>query len=177
MAMETLMAVYLVEFILGVYIAAMALSLINYLVGEVATLLATIAGFMASMGVAYIVLSRGIVEPILGGFLLLDPLGAWGLIAVSIVGLMSAIYSIGYMRSEVKIESAVGIEKLRWYYLFFNATMLTMVLSVLSNNIILLWAAVEATTLATAFLVGFHETTTALEAAWKYVVICGVGVG
>ena len=177
MAMETLIAIYLVEFILGVYIVAMALSLINYLVGEVATLLATITGFMASMGVAYIVLSRGIVEPILGGFLLLDPLGAWGLIAVSIVGLMSAIYSIGYMRSEVKIESAVGIEKLRWYYLFFNATMLTMVLSVLSNNIILLWAAVEATTLATALLVGFHETTTALEAAWKYVVICGVGVG
>ncbi|HIQ55281.1 MAG TPA: hydrogenase 4 subunit F [Pyrodictium sp.] len=177
MPVETLTATYLVQLILGVYIVAMALSLVNYVVGEVVTIFATILGFSASMAIAYIVLSRNIVEPILGGFLLLDPLGAWGLIAVSIFGLVSAIYSIGYMRSEVKMEFAVGLEKLRWYYLFFNATMLAMVLSVLSNNIILLWVAVEATTLATAFLVGFHETTTALEAAWKYVVICGVGVG
>ena len=177
MAMETLIATYLVEFVLGIYIVAMALSLINYLIGEAATLFASVSSFLASMAIAYIVLSKGIVEPILGGFLLLDPLGVWGLIAVSIVGLVSAIYSVGYMRSEVRMESAVGLEKLRWYYLFFNATMLAMVLSVLSNNIILLWVAVEATTLATAFLVGFHETTTSLEAAWKYVVICGVGVG
>ena len=39
-----------------------------------------------------------------------------------------------------------------------------------------LWVAIEATTIVTAFLVGHRRTRTALEAAWKYVVICSVGI-
>jgi hydrogenase-4 component F len=47
---------------------------------------------------------------------------------------------------------------------------------VTSNNIIIMWVAIEATTLSSAFLVGMYGTRPALEAAWKYVVICTVGV-
>ncbi len=51
-----------------------------------------------------------------------------------------------------------------------------MSLAVLADNLGLLWVAVEATTITTAFLVGHHQGQRALEAAWKYVVLGSVGV-
>ncbi len=51
-----------------------------------------------------------------------------------------------------------------------------MSLAVLADNIGVLWVAVEATTIATAFLVGHHRNRRSLEAAWKYVVLASVGV-
>ena len=46
----------------------------------------------------------------------------------------------------------------------------------LANNLGLLWAAIEATTIVTAFLVGHRRTRTSVEATWKYVIICSVGI-
>ena len=51
-----------------------------------------------------------------------------------------------------------------------------MSLAVLADNLGILWVAVEATTITTAFLVGHHRGQRALEAAWKYVVLGSVGV-
>ena len=39
-----------------------------------------------------------------------------------------------------------------------------------------MWVAIEATTLSSAFLVGTYKQKTSLEAAWKYIIICSVGV-
>ena len=47
-----------------------------------------------------------------------------------------------------------------------------MIISVITNNVILMWAAIEATTLSSAFLVGTYKQKTSLEAAWKYIIIC-----
>jgi hydrogenase-4 component F len=47
---------------------------------------------------------------------------------------------------------------------------------VLLNNLGFLWIGSEATTLATAFLVAFYERERSIEAAWKYVIICSVGI-
>ncbi len=51
-----------------------------------------------------------------------------------------------------------------------------MSLAVLADNLGIMWVAVEATTIATAFLVGHAGTRGATEAAWKYVVLGSVGV-
>jgi hydrogenase-4 component F len=51
-----------------------------------------------------------------------------------------------------------------------------MCLAVLSDNLGVMWVAIEATTIATAFLVGHAGTRGATEAAWKYVVLGSVGV-
>jgi len=51
-----------------------------------------------------------------------------------------------------------------------------MILAVLAANVGVLWVAVEATTIVTAFLVGFRRTRGSLEASWKYIVICSVGI-
>ena len=51
-----------------------------------------------------------------------------------------------------------------------------MAAAVCANNLGVMWVAIEATTVVTAFLVGHRRTRTALEAAWKYVIICSVGI-
>ncbi len=164
---------YLLELVFAVYTVSMLASLISVSMAEVLTILAAVVGFAASGALAYFVLSQGVVEQVFSGLMVLDPIGVWGLLIVSMLGFIEAIYSLSYMRREGYVDTNM----VRWYYMLFNATMLAMALSVVSNNIVLMWAAIEATTMATALLVGFYETTTSIEAAWKYVIICSVGVG
>jgi len=51
-----------------------------------------------------------------------------------------------------------------------------MLLAVVAGNVGVMWVAVEATTIITTFLVGYRRTREALEASWKYVIICSVGI-
>jgi len=51
-----------------------------------------------------------------------------------------------------------------------------MVLALSVKNMGIMWIAIEATTLSSAFLVGFYNNKQALEAAWKYVIVCSVGI-
>src|SRR4029453_4085890 len=51
-----------------------------------------------------------------------------------------------------------------------------MVLALLTNNMGLLWVAMEAATLTTVLLVAVYRTPASLEAAWKYFILCGAGI-
>lgn len=51
-----------------------------------------------------------------------------------------------------------------------------MLLAPFLNNLALVWIAIEMTTLVSAFLVGFHNVKESVEAAWKYIIICSVGI-
>src|SRR5512135_2163498 len=108
-------------------------------------------------------------------WLRVDSLGALFVVIVGLVSFLAGLYSIGYTRHDLKI-GLMDMGKLRTYYALFHFFFFTMLLAVTSNNIIIMWVAIEATTLSSAFLVGMFGTRPALEAAWKYVVICTVGV-
>lgn len=105
----------------------------------------------------------------------LDSLGALFLAILGIVGFICGWHSLGYMGHELK-SGEITEATLINYYGFFHLFLFTMLLVVTSNNLILMWAAIEATTLASAFLVGVYGKRTSLEAAWKYIIICTVGV-
>ena len=62
------------------------------------------------------------------------------------------------------------------YGVLVQAFVAFMLLAVLAANVGVLWVAVEATTIVTVFLVGHRRTRGSLEAAWKYIVICSVGI-
>jgi hydrogenase-4 component F len=64
----------------------------------------------------------------------------------------------------------------RRYRMLVQLFLAAMCLAVLADNLGLLWVAVEATTIVTAFLVGHRRTRPSVEAAWKYVVLCSVGI-
>ncbi|MGE5616612.1 MAG: hydrogenase 4 subunit F, partial [Bacillota bacterium] len=66
--------------------------------------------------------------------------------------------------------------RLRLYHSAYQLFTFTMLLTLLSNNVGLLWVAMEAATLTTVLLVSLYRTPASLEAAWKYFILCGVGI-
>ena len=111
----------------------------------------------------------------LGHWFRIDSLAAIFLALVAGIGFLAGLYSIGYINHEVRNEE-IDHKSMCHYYGFYNVFMSTMLLVVMANNVILMWVAVEATTIASTFLVGLYGQRTSLEAAWKYIVICTVGV-
>lgn len=111
----------------------------------------------------------------LGGILYVDALGAVMLALIAFITLVAALYSAPYLRQEWKAGQVTAGQILN-YYVWFQLFQVTMVAAVVVDNLGLLWVAVEATTLVSAVLVGFYNRRTSLEAAWKYVILCGVGI-
>lgn len=120
------------------------------------------------------VLAQGAVVA-LNDWLHVDALAALFLLIIGVVGFLVGLYSLGYIRHDLQAgelkESQISL-----YYGLFELFLFTMLLVVTANNIIMMWVAVEATTLGSAFLVGIYGHRSSLEAAWKYVMICTVGV-
>lgn len=118
-----------------------------------------------------------------GGWLYLDALGLLFLSITSALFLATAVYALGYLRREGHGERADFEEG----EIFSNAPeavftgclllfLGTMSLVTSSQHFGLLWVAVEATTLASAPLIYFHRHHRSLEATWKYLMICSVGI-
>jgi hydrogenase-4 component F len=91
------------------------------------------------------------------------------------VGLTTAIFSRPYMRIE-EHHGRLNPRRLRLYHSMYQLFMGAMLLALLTNNMGLLWVAMEAATLSTVLLVSLYRTKASLEAAWKYFILCGVGI-
>lgn len=105
----------------------------------------------------------------------IDTLSAFFIFVISVVVFAVSLYSIGYIDKDVK-RGVISENKARVYYLLFNLFCFSIVLVPAVNNLGLLWVAIEMTTLISAFLVGFYNTKQSVEAAWKYIIICSVGI-
>ncbi|GAB3260541.1 proton-conducting transporter transmembrane domain-containing protein [Nocardioides dilutus] len=110
-----------------------------------------------------------------GSVLRVDALSAVMLVVIGSVGVIATWASVTFMDSELASGEATGPE-VRRYATLVPAFLAAMVLAVLANNLGVLWAAVEATTIVTAFLVGHRRSRGSVEATWKYVIICSVGI-
>jgi hydrogenase-4 component F len=97
------------------------------------------------------------------------PEGLLSLLVISLLFFLIAIYSTGYLKeAEIKSE-----------YIFTGSMLIflaTMTMVTMSDHIMVMWIAIEATTLASAPLIYTHRTKASLEATWKYVLICSVGI-
>lgn len=111
----------------------------------------------------------------LDGLFYVDSVSIIVLDIVLVIGLMAAVYSIGYLETE-KAHGEITDKKIKLYYVLMYSFIFTMILALTVRNMGVMWIAIEATTLASAFLVGFNSGKQALEAAWKYVIICAVGI-
>ena len=104
-----------------------------------------------------------------------DALGALFVLIIGVIGFCIAVYSVGLVRQLVA-EGTYGPSQVKQYYAFYSLFLFTMLLAATTNNIIIMWAAIEATTLASALLVALKNTRHALEATWKYIMVCTAGV-
>ena len=93
----------------------------------------------------------------------------------ALVGFTTSLFSRSYMRNE-EHAGKLTPARLRLYHSMFQLFMFTMLLALLTNNMGILWVAMEAATLTTVLLVSLYRTPASLEAAWKYFILCGVGI-
>ena len=96
-------------------------------------------------------------------------------LTISIIEFSCLIYSFRYMEEYIR-RYRLPFKKLNEYYSLFTVTFLTLYMMSISNNIFILWVFVEATTLSTALLVSFGSYEAALEGAWKYIILCTIGL-
>ncbi len=108
-------------------------------------------------------------------WLRLDALSSYHLGVMMLVFTLSSLYLPGYFDAEAKSGHFTAAQARRFGALWFGA-LAAMGLVLLSNNIGIMWVGIEATTLVTAFLICIHRSPAALEAMWKYLIICSVGV-
>jgi hydrogenase-4 component F len=91
------------------------------------------------------------------------------------VAFTTAAFSRPYMRIEAH-RGKVTAAALRLYHAMFQVFSFTMLLALTTNNMGILWVAMEAATLSTVLLISLYRTPESIEAAWKYFILCSVGI-
>jgi len=141
-------------------------------VGTRINMSATTAGFAASVWLAWNVLTQGGIH---GAQFQVDAFNVYLIVLTSFVGMTTSIFSGPYMAHELELRR-VTPRRMRLYHASFQGFMFTMLLSLSTNNLGVLWVALEGATLATVLLVSLYRTPESIEAAWKYFILCGVGI-
>ena len=104
-----------------------------------------------------------------------DSLNTFLVALTAFVALTTSIFSRPYMRIE-RDHGRVTLAGLRLYHSMFQLFILAMLVVLTTNNLGIMWVAMEAATLTTVLLVALYRTHASLEAAWKYFILCGVGI-
>jgi len=108
-------------------------------------------------------------------FLLIDDFNIYLVALTAFVGFTTSLFSARYVLHEVAI-GRLPPRFLRFYHAMYQGFMLTMLLALTANNLGVMWVAIEGATLTTVLMVGLYRTHEAIEAAWKYFILCGVGI-
>jgi hydrogenase-4 component F len=108
-------------------------------------------------------------------YLLVDALSVHLAILTAFIGLTTAWFSVTYVRVEIA-RRRLDRDRLRLYHAMFQVFVGAMLLALLSDNLGVTWVAIEAATIAAVLVVGLPRTAEAVEASWKFFLICGVGI-
>lgn len=104
----------------------------------------------------------------------LDLLSALFTLAISVVSAAALAFSTSIFPNRERVDSGWSTRPV--YYVLFGAFWSSMLYTVAVTSFTGVWLGISATTLATTFLVGFSGGKSALEAAWKYLILCSFGI-
>jgi len=107
--------------------------------------------------------------------LFVDSLNVFLVALTAFVAMTTSLFSRPYMRIE-REHGRVSAAGMRLYHSMYQLFSFTMLLVLVTNNLGVMWVAMEAATLTTVLLVALYRTHASLEAAWKYFILCGVGI-
>ena len=128
----------------------------------------------ATVWLAINVLNNGTILSA-GGAFIIDSFNVYLIVLTAFIGLTTAIFSAPYMEHEKELGKLTE-KRLKLYYSMYQGFMLAMYLVLTTNNMGMMWVAMEGATLATVLLVSLYRTPESIEAAWKYFILCGVGI-
>jgi len=109
------------------------------------------------------------------GYFFIDSFNVFLVALTAFVAFTTSLFSRPYMRIE-KEHGRLTDKRLRLYHASYQVFIAAMLLALTTNNMGILWVSMEAATLATVLLVSLYRTPASLEAAWKYFILCGVGI-
>ncbi len=139
----------------------------------------SLAGVIALTVTAWPTITASIASPVsaANGALSMDALSGYIMALVIFLSVASAVYSIGYLEHELE-TGLIELRGMRRYYGLLHLFIFTMLLVTMANNLAIMWIGIEATTIVSALLIGlgFHKRPLAVEAAWKYIILCTVGI-
>ncbi|HWD34926.1 MAG TPA: hydrogenase 4 subunit F [Casimicrobiaceae bacterium] len=136
--------------------------------------LASLATFLAAAALTIEVIVDGPMVA-LGRQFLVDPFNVFLVALTAFVAFTTSVFSRPYMLVEAE-HGRLTVARLRLYHSMYQLFTFTMLLALLTNNVGVLWVAMEGATLTTVLLVSLYRTPASLEAAWKYFILCGVGI-
>ncbi|HVJ42921.1 MAG TPA: hydrogenase 4 subunit F [Dongiaceae bacterium] len=148
-----------------------------------AAILALISNYRVSsrlnvLASLFTMMSAGLLfadRPAPGQFLFIDDLNVVFVVLNTFVGFTTSVFSASYISHELETGKLTPAY-LRFYHAMYQVMMFGMNLALVSNNLGLMWVAVELATLSTVLMVGIYRTHEALEAAWKYFILGSVGI-
>jgi hydrogenase-4 component F len=136
---------------------------------------AVVAGLAVVLGLDLAAQGEHGTVTALDGFLRADALSALVIGLTAFVGLVCAIYAVGYFRRDLS-DGRITELQLRHYYVLAPLFVSAMLLAPMADNLGMMWVAIESTTLASVLLVTFYNQKTSFEAGWKYIIIGSVGI-
>ncbi len=98
-----------------------------------------------------------------------DALGALFLTLLTIVASASFYHGLKYFRNRIT-------HRFFYYHAAFIILITTITGAYLANDATFVWVLIEATTLAASVLIYHEKTSHALEATWKYIFLCSIGI-
>jgi hydrogenase-4 component F len=144
-------------------------------------------GYAAGLNAAFSVLTLGAAARLvtrvidegpfsaLGEHFFIDSLNVFLVALTAFVSFTTSLFSRPYMRIE-RSHGRVSDAGMRLYHAMYQLFGFTMLLVLTTNNLGVMWVAMEGATLTTVLLVALYRTHASLEAAWKYFILCGVGI-
>lgn len=155
------------------WIPVVAAALLAVLPGYRLTARLNVAATFMTFLAALALLFAERLEP--GRYLLVDDLNIVFIVLNTFVGFTASVFSASYIGHELESGRLTPVY-VRFYHAMYQTMMFGMNLAFVSNNIGLMWVAVELATLTTVLMVGIYRTHEALEAAWKYFILGSVGI-
>lgn len=111
------------------------------------------------------------------GWLRADRYYTWfmaGLVAFTYI--TAIIASVRYIGEESR-EHLLTLDKIQLYFFCIPLFILSMLIAIFADHLGVLWIGLEGTTLATTLLVALYRKDASIEAAWKFIILCSVGIG
>jgi hydrogenase-4 component F len=134
----------------------------------------SILTFGAAAALVAQVIAQGPVSALEEQFFV-DSLNVFLVALTALVAMTTSVFSRPYMRIE-RSHGRVSAAGMRLFHSMYQLFSFTMLLVLTTNNLGVMWVAMEAATLTTVLLVALYRTHASLEAAWKYFILCGVGI-
>ena len=154
--------------ILVYFLTAIILSGLIYIQKECKTIhiLATMFMLAQFVFLAYTIINRNTTDV---RFFTYDTLGILFFAVLALLAASTLYYSINYLDEETLKQNSI-------YFISFILLCASITGAYFSNNVTLSWILIEATTLSAAMLIYHRRTSRSLEAAWKYVLVCSIGI-